>query len=62
MQHFDGELEKYIREGVVDFEAALGFATNAGNMRLEMQDYLEDPRNRKKPASNSDSLLSELMR
>ena len=44
------------------FEAALGFATNAGNLRLEMQDYLEDPRNKKKPTSHSDSLLSELTR
>jgi hypothetical protein len=36
----------------VDFETALGFATNAGNLRLELQDYLEDSRNRK--ASNNE--------
>src|SRR5437762_4068553 len=30
MQHFDGELDKFIREGLVEFEMALGFATNAG--------------------------------
>jgi twitching motility protein PilT len=59
MQYFDGELDKYIRAGIVDFETGLGFATNAGNLRLEMQDYLEDPRNRK-PASAS--LLSEIER
>jgi twitching motility protein PilT len=46
MQHFDGELEKFVRDGVVDFETAMGFATNAGNFRLEMQDYLEGLRNR----------------
>jgi twitching motility protein PilT len=46
MQHFDGELEKFVRDGVVDFETAMGFATNAGNFRLEMQDYLEASRNR----------------
>ena len=61
MQHFDGELDKFIRAGVVDFETALGFATNAGNLRLELQDYLEDPRNRqKKPAASS--LLQEIER
>jgi hypothetical protein len=35
-----------VRDGVVDFETAMGFATNAGNFRLEMQDYLEGLRNR----------------
>jgi len=47
MQHFDGVLDQYIRSGIVDFETALGFSTNAGNLRLEMQDFLEDPKNRK---------------
>jgi twitching motility protein PilT len=60
MQHFDGELDKFIRSGVVDFETALGFATNAGNLRLELQDYLEDPKNRK--AASRDSMLSEISR
>src|SRR5881392_3016730 len=41
MQHFDGVLDTFIREGLVDFDTALGFATNAGNLRLEMQDYLD---------------------
>src|SRR5690349_18637429 len=40
MQHFDAELSKYVRQGLVDFDVAMGFATNAGNFRLEMQDYL----------------------
>jgi len=61
MQHFDGELDKFVREGVVDFETALGFATNAGNLRLELQDYLEDPKNRKATPSKS-SLLDEIER
>ena len=61
MQHFDGELDKYIRAGIVDFETGLGFATNAGNLRLEMQDYLDDPRNRK-PVTATASLLSEIER
>jgi len=45
----------------VDFETALGFATNAGNLRLELQDYLEDPKNRKATPSKS-SLLDEIER
>ena len=45
MQHFDAELNKYVRQGLVGFDVAIGFATNAGNFRLEMQDYLEDPKN-----------------
>lgn len=62
MQHFDGELDRMIRGDLVEFETALGFATNPGNLRLEMQDYLEDPRSRKKPALREDSLLSEITR
>src|SRR5256886_166032 len=54
MQYFDGELDKFIRAGLVDFETALGFATNAGNLRLELQDYLEDPRNRKASKSGAE--------
>jgi twitching motility protein PilT len=41
MQHFDGEIEKLIRAGIVDFQAGLSYSTNAGNLRLEMADYLE---------------------
>jgi twitching motility protein PilT len=62
MQHFDGELDKMIRGDILDFETALGFATNPGNLRLEMQDYLEDPRSRKKQAAREDSMLSEITR
>ena len=53
MQHFDGEIEKMIRNEQVDFEAALSYSTNAGNLRLELADYLENPRAgaaRKKPS------------
>jgi twitching motility protein PilT len=44
MQHFDGEIEKMIRNDVVDFEVGLSYASNAGNLRLELADYLENPR------------------
>jgi twitching motility protein PilT len=42
MQHFDGEIEKLIRAGIVDFETGLTYSTNTGNLRLEMADFLED--------------------
>jgi len=54
MQHFDAELSKYVREGLVNFDVATGFATNAGNFRLEMQDYLDDPQNRRPKAPGMD--------
>jgi twitching motility protein PilT len=41
MQHFDGEIEKFVRGGVVDLETGLGYATNPGNLRLELADFIE---------------------
>ncbi|MGH9863000.1 MAG: type IV pilus twitching motility protein PilT, partial [Candidatus Acidiferrales bacterium] len=40
MQHFDLVIEKYIREGVIDVETGLTYASNAGNLRLELADML----------------------
>src|SRR5262249_53268745 len=44
MQYFDGEIDKLIRAGIVDFDTGLSYATNAGNLRLEMADYTENSR------------------
>ena len=41
MQHFDGEIEKLIRSGVIDLETGMTYATNAGNLRLELTDFIE---------------------
>src|SRR6202030_3590910 len=41
MQHFDGELERLIRAGIIDLETGLGYASNAGNLRLELADFVE---------------------
>ncbi|HMD08322.1 MAG TPA: PilT/PilU family type 4a pilus ATPase [Candidatus Acidoferrum sp.] len=41
MQYFDGEIDKLIRSGVVDFETGLAFSSNAGNLRLELADFTE---------------------
>jgi twitching motility protein PilT len=41
MQYFDGELERLIRSGVLELEPALSYATNAGNLRLQLADLAE---------------------
>ena len=41
MQHFDGELEKLLRAGMIDFDTALAYSTNPGNFRLEVADLVE---------------------
>ena len=41
MQYFDGEIEKLIRSGVIETETGLSYATNAGNLRLELADFIE---------------------
>jgi len=48
MQHFDGELEKLLRAGTIDFDTALAYSTNAGNFRLEVADFMEG-QNAEKP-------------
>jgi twitching motility protein PilT len=44
MQHFDGEIEKFVRNGIVDFDTAIGYSTNPGNLRLELADFIESQR------------------
>ena len=41
MQHFDGVIERMIRDGIIDLEVGLGYASNAGNLRLELSDLAE---------------------
>ena len=43
MQHFDGEIEKLIRAGAVEFESGMAYATNSGNLRLELSDIAPSP-------------------
>ncbi len=42
MQYFDAEIERLIREGSIDCDTGMSFATNAGNLWLQLADYLED--------------------
>jgi twitching motility protein PilT len=38
MQHFDGEIEKLVRAGVVEIGTGLAYATNPGNLGLQLAD------------------------
>jgi twitching motility protein PilT len=38
MQHFDGDIERLIRNGTIDMETGLAYATNPGNLQLDMSD------------------------
>jgi twitching motility protein PilT len=43
MQHFDGEIDKLVRAGIVDLDTGLAYATNPGNLRLAMADLADAP-------------------
>jgi twitching motility protein PilT len=62
MQHFDGEIEKLIRDGIVDFETGLTYSSNAGNLRLEMADYLDLPVQKPTAAKVSQATAMEIER
>jgi len=38
MQYFDGELEKLVRAKVISMATALLYATNAGNLQVQLAD------------------------
>jgi twitching motility protein PilT len=42
MQHYDMIIEKMIREGTIEVDTGLAYATNAGNMRLNLSDMLDE--------------------
>jgi twitching motility protein PilT len=42
MQYFDGELEKFVREGIIDVHTALQYASNQDNLRLCLSDLAGD--------------------
>ena len=53
MQHFDGEIERQIRAGVISVETGMSYATNANNLRLELSDYIEEMRAAEAKAVNA---------
>lgn len=42
MQNFDGELERLIRAGTVELNTGLGYASNPGNLRLSLTDFVDE--------------------
>ena len=44
MQCFDDVIERLIRTDVIDIDTGLGYATNPGNLRLNLTDLLEAKR------------------
>jgi twitching motility protein PilT len=53
MQTFDAYIQRLIREGIVDMETGLAYATNPGNLQLEMSDLKLDAED----AAEADPLL-----
>jgi twitching motility protein PilT len=41
MQHFDGELEKMVRAGTISKKIAYAYATNPGNLAVQLVDAQE---------------------
>ena len=39
MQHFDGCIEQLIRAGTIELETGMAYATNPGNLRLQLADF-----------------------
>ncbi len=50
MQHFDGEIERLLRENVITLDVAMSYATNPNNLRLEIADLIEERRQQAKTA------------
>jgi len=42
MQNFDSVIEQMIRDGVLEVETGLAYATNPGNLRLTISDFIDD--------------------
>lgn len=42
MQDYETVIEKPIRDGVIELETGLGYATNAGNLRLNLGDFIDE--------------------
>jgi len=62
MQHFDAEIEKLIRAGIVDLDTGLTYATNAGNLRLELADFIENRPRTKAQSPQTDDTEIEIIR
>lgn len=55
MQYFDGEIEKLIRTDTIDIATGLSYATNPGNMQLQLVDLLEPQTSDTKPLASEET-------
>ena len=62
MLHFDGEIEKMIRSGVISMETGLAFSSNPGNLRLELADFTEGSAIAKKSEMPAENIEMEIER
>ena len=53
MQHFDGEIERLLRAGLISLETALSYCTNANNLRLAVTDLVEERRQMERAAATA---------
>jgi twitching motility protein PilT len=53
MQYFDGEIEKLIRAGLVEMSTGLAYATNPGNLGLQLSDLPAAAENEARSAGRS---------
>ncbi|MBI3404630.1 MAG: PilT/PilU family type 4a pilus ATPase [Acidobacteria bacterium] len=42
MQYFDDVIEKYIRQGLIDMDTGLIYSSNAGNLKLQLNDMIDE--------------------
>jgi twitching motility protein PilT len=57
MQHFDGGIEQLVRAGTIELDTGLAYATNPGNLRLQLADIAGEPppeASQPAPAQNAD--------
>lgn len=57
MQCFDDEIEKLIRARVVDLATGLSYATNPGNLRLQLADLIEPQQEMSPPEESASETL-----
>ncbi len=59
MQHFDGEIERLVREGVITMEIGLLYSTNAGNLQLQLADYVDPEADAEAAGSNELEIIHQ---
>ncbi|MBI1956795.1 MAG: PilT/PilU family type 4a pilus ATPase, partial [Acidobacteria bacterium] len=62
MQPFDMVIEQMIRDGVLEPEVGIGYATNPGNLRLSLADFLEEQASGESPSKGGGGTELEIER